>query len=78
MYAHRYQDGPEVLPSQPLDDNPRTIERARDVTILKMRSKRMTYRAIGRYLGLNPGSVWRRLKAMTPEAREHYERAALG
>ena len=54
------------------------IEMARDVTIVKLRARKVSYRAIGRYLGLDAAAVHRRYHKIPARARDHYRKRPLG
>jgi len=71
-------DGVGVRVEGGVESTPDVIELARDVTIVKMRARKFTYRAIGRYLGLDASAVYRREQRIPARAREHYRKAPMG
>lgn len=61
-----------------LVSTPAAIEMARDVTIVKLRARKIPFRAIGRYLGLDAAAVHRRFHKIPAGARDYYRKQSLG
>lgn len=70
--------GVGVMVEGALESEPDAIEMARDVTIVKLRARKIPYRAIGRYLGLSASTVCCRYSKIPAEAREYYRKQPLG
>lgn len=71
-------DGVGVRIEGALQSGPDVIELARDITIVKMRSRNVAYRAIGRFLGMDAAAVHRRYHKVPAEAREYYRNQPMG
>jgi hypothetical protein len=53
-------------------------ERARDMTLCRLRRQGQSWRAIGTFLGLSYEGARKRWRAIPETVREHYGRAAVG
>lgn len=53
-------------------------EMAKDMAVIGYRAQGMTYRQIGRIMGVSHVAVYKRLRAIPSEARRHYGSVALG
>ena len=71
--------GEQCTPTLPMKLSAEEILRSQDITIVRMRKRNLSWRAIGRYLNLSHTHARRRYYGIPTEAREHYARLqALG
>ncbi len=68
--------GSMTEPTRPMTPSDDEIERSRDITIVRLRSRNLPWRKIGKYLGMSHEGVRHRYKRIPAEAREHYSRSA--
>lgn len=61
------------IPQTAMPEDLDTIERLRDVIIVKLAKRRVTRRAIGAVIGLHHSNVTRRLHAIPERVRRYYE-----
>jgi hypothetical protein len=70
--------GMAVQPIRPLAWDRQTINRLRDITIIKMRSRNVPLRAIGAFLGVDKKTIQNRLSNIPVHVYEHYRKSSLG
>jgi hypothetical protein len=61
-----------VKPARPIDPSDAAIMRAQDITIVRLRTRRVSWRRIGRFFNMSHEGVRQRWRSIPPEAREHY------
>ena len=71
------ESGLAVQPVRPIDMTDETCERFRDILAVKLQSKRISLRWIGRILGVSKDNVAQRLARMPDAAKKYYRKLSL-
>lgn len=66
------------MPVGALEITPETVERHRDLLMLKYRADGVSQTTIGAILGLDQATVSRRLRGIPPHVRERFRKQPLG
>lgn len=74
---HVDETGKPVEPVRPLDESIETLERFRDLLMVKLAKANVTQRGIAVVVGLDQANVCRRLKGIPSHVREFYEKQTL-
>ena len=75
MYAD--ETGAPTTVEGPLDESPATLERLRDLIILRLSRRGVTQKSIAHVLGLSQQTVSRRLREIPPHVRAFHEARSL-
>lgn len=75
---HEDLSGAAVEAVNPLDDSIRTLERLRDLIMVRLHERRLPQKAIAHVLGMSQQNVSRRLREIPPHVRKAIARQSLG
>jgi hypothetical protein len=75
MYVDSH--GVQVEPVRPIELTDEVVDRIRDVIALRLQHRGVSFRWIGRILGMSSDSAQKRVRRMPSDVRDHYRQLSL-